>query len=605
MYFEYYILLALLPLVAPTRLKGWCALLVVACGVGVSSIGAVNSLLGFAPPLFAPVVGRVAALFSLLFSFVFLVVLLYTLRADRLKGSHTGLHIASIVTLYYALQGILIATSVYNFLFYWELMSIALFLLMNLRSESREVMHSAVSFFVVMHAGFFVLIGAFCALPASDSLFGVGNMSFVVWLLFAVGFMIKSAVFPFHFWLPSSYSISPAWVTALMGGAVTNIGLYGLIRVMLVVQNVEAASFVLMGLGAASALYGAFRLPSSHSLRKMLSYSSIDNIGLVVLALGFGFYGKAMGHTELAFYGFLGAVLQLVFHAVAKTLLYLSLGAVDEQTKDDRTSALGGVAHKMPRTSLFFAIGALSLMALAPMAGFFGEFMILSAFFRSVESAAEPIVGIIGIIVVALVAAITIFTLCKSFSVAFLGRARSKAASNISERLTIGEWIAYLSLCLVLVVGGVLAWLGAEIVGELFSINAAPYTATANSATLTAIIAVGLFVILSFGLWWLRGYLTKGREKLIEPTWACGQGEPSPDEQYNDESFASEVNATFSLPEHSARGRAISRKLIPVNVMRRMTGRLAFLQTGLTSHYILHIVLFLTLILILTITGVL
>lgn len=615
MYFEYYILLALLVGTLPWRLRGVACVLSLAAGAVVSSVGAlaalgVDFLGGMA---FAPAYDSLSALFALIFNFIFVVVapraVALTAREDQGHTQNVGvsLHLASIVVLFYALHGILMATTAFRFLFYWELMSVALFLLVNLHSSRREVMHAAVSFFVVMHAGFFVLMGAFAALPPSGHLWGVGAMTFSVWLLFAVGFMLKSAVFPLHFWLPSTYTAAPPWVSALMGGAVTNIGLYGLIRVMNVVGSMQTAAFVLMVCGAAGAIYGAFRLTRNHSLRRLLACSSIENIGLIVLSLGFGYYCKSLGYTELAYLGFLGALLQLVFHAVAKALLYLATAEIINRVHDDRTSALGGLARTMPRTAAYWAAGAFSLVGLLPLAGFFGEFIIFWAFLSGISSVGEPIVGLIGILVVAIVSAVSIFAFAKSYSVAFLGTARTANAAAASEQFGLGSRVAYASMVLVLLLGGFVAWALSDAIGNIFHINTLIYKESMFEGLLGAGVAVFGVILLTVGLLVLRKKLLNGREQRVEPTWACGMGEAPPEAQYTDESFAREVKTTFSLPD-TGRPRtrsAVGRRFVPVRIMRRMTGRLAFLQTGLTSHYILHIILFLTLILILSLTGVL
>ncbi|MEG1897247.1 MAG: proton-conducting transporter membrane subunit [Mucinivorans sp.] len=608
MFFEYYILLALLPLAAPTRAKGWVALGAITAGVAVSGVGAVASLGGLSAVAWAPSFDGLSALFVLIFNFTFFTVSLHLASTTRMLGadkSSQAIHYASMVALYYSLIGILRADTIFEFLFYWELMSVTAFLLAILTSARREAMHSAVSFFVMMHLGFFVLMGAFFALTPSAHLFGTGAMSIVVWSLFAVGFMIKSAVFPFHVWLPSFYQNSPSWVSALMGGAVTNIGIYGLLRVTLGVGDMALASWVMMILGAAGGLYGAFRLPGSHSLKKLLAYSSIENIGLTVLAFGLGFYCQAMGHTTMAHYAFVGGVLQLIFHAVAKTLAYLSVGHIIRATSDDSSSTLGGLVHTMPRTSLFFALASFSLMALVPMAGFFSEFMIFFAFFTGVTGGVEPLVGVVGILVVSIVASVAIFAFVRSLSVALLGVGRTKCSRSATEKFSLLDWLPLTLLALVLLGGGVLISPLSENIDRIMTLHCTAHIL--DSTVLNLALGVGLFVVLAVVLWLIRHFSMRGREVTIQPTWACGQGAPACQGQATDESFAREAKNTFVLPTYAQRiaNGSLTRKLGPAKLMRRTTARLAFLQTGRTSHYILHIILFLTLILLLTIFGVL
>lgn len=611
MYFQYYILSALLLFVLPLKYKALWTFLAVALGAVVVAVEALEAFGICNSVIDTPSMDMVSALFSLLFSLVFLVVIAAMGGAVATSGhspAAQSLHWASIVVLYYSLQGVLLAQAAFDFLFHWELMTISLVLLASFNSSNRKKMHTAVSLLVVMHAGFFVLLGAFSALPLSGTLFSPaanGGMSIGLWILFLVGFMVKSAVFPFHFWLPRSYGAAPAWVSALMGGAVTNIGIYGIIRIMSAVNDLQTASLVLMSAGAVSALYGALRLPTSHSLRVMLSNSSIDNIGLVVMALGLGFYGKASGNVDFAFLGFLGATLQLVFHALGKAMLFLAVGRIEDSVGDCQTSELGGLIHRMGWTTAMFAVGALSIMAIVPLGGFFGEFAIFAALFSAVSSGAEPVVGIVGILVVALVASITIFSFSKTFGVAFLGKARTAQASQAIEIKGRAAKISHAVLGVALIFGGgaLMIFLCNTVCG-LYGI-ARPADGESVTGALWGVWYVSIIlVVCCAALFGLKKLLERKRVTSVQATWSCADGATEPSMQYNDESFAREAGSTFSLPE-SGRSKKTVFNLIPAHIMRRMTGRLALLQTGQTSHYIMHIIIFMTLVLILTLTGVL
>lgn len=608
MYFEYYILSALLPILISEKYREMSVFVCILVGAVVSGWGAISAITGLCSPIYIPSMDITATVFSLLFSIIFLSVVPSAgvgLRHSGCPGSANALHWSVIIVLYYALQGVLMADSAFGFLFYWELMSVALFVLVAFNSSRREVMHTAVSLFVVMHAAFFVLLGAFVALPSGGGLFAGATISIALWILFFVAFMVKSAVFPLHFWLPRTYMASPSWVAALMGGAVTNIGIYGIIRITGAVDDLYAASLCLMVVGAVSALYGAMRLPSSHSLSKLLSYSSIDNIGLILLALGLGFYGVAVGNPHVAMWGFVGGTMQLIYHGLAKALLFLSVGSITRAVDGlDNTSALGGLVRSMPRVSLVFALGAMSLMAIVPMGGFWSEFAIFSSIFMAIESGAEPVVGVVAILVVSLCAAVTIFSFSKSFAVAFLGVARTKQAAQATAKSSVGErlsmWI--LSAALLLSAGFVM-WGFSSYGARIFNLNGIDSPPQANTAMSVALVC-GIFITALVVLWFIRRTLLRGRIQREEPTWSCAGGETEPDMQYTDESFAREARQVFSVPDAQKSVTTATRHFVPARVMRRLTRRLALLQTGRTSHYIMHIILFFTLILLLTLTKV-
>lgn len=609
--FEWFILLALLPLVLPDRAQGAGAAVAIGAGIVVAMIGVVGAW-SDAPSwgAWVPNFDAIGALFAAVFCVTFAAVVPAATRRGRIETNMRGVHLMILVGLFYALIGVLEAQSAYAFLFYWELMGAMLVVGVSLGSARRDVLHSAIGLAVVLHAGFFVLLFAFFSLPSSFSLWGAGPMSLGVWVLFLIPFLLKSGVFPFHFWLPSAYRSAPTWVSAAMGGAATNIGLYGLIRITQTVGAVETCSFVLMILGGASALLGALRLPVVRDLKGVGAYSSMVHLGLVVFALGLGYFAKGVGAPTLAWGAFASALVMWVFHAVGKALYFLTLTPLVEATGTDRTSALGGLVTTMPRTTGFAALAIGSLMGLVPLGGFWGEWGLLNALLEGVGGSAVGtgtiVVSGVGLLLVALVGAVGIFAWAKSFSVAFLGQARTRSAALARDTHSKGDWWSMILLGLV-VVGSVAAvgplsraagaWFGVEGTGE----------ALLEGVWGVATVA-GVCVVLVAGLWVVRRRILAGREVRVEPTWACGQGAPEPENQYTDRSLAREALVTFSLPasqERADRRRSATRWIAPMHLMRRLTARLAFLQTGQVGHYVLHIVLFLTLVLFFTLFGLL
>ena len=615
--FEWLILLSLLPLVLPSRAKGAGALAAVgvgiaAAGVGIAAagVGAAAAWSGGAAPEWAPRFDALGALFAAVFCVVFAAVVPAAARRGRIETPMRGVHLTVLVVLFYALVGVLEARSAYLFLFYWELMGAALVVGVSLDGARRRALHSAVALAVVLHVGFFILLFAFFSLPPSFSLWGTGPMGFGSWVLFAAAFLLKSGVFPLHFWLPSAYRSAPPWVGAAMGGAATNIGLYGLIRITQTVGAVEECGFVLMVVGGVSALVGAFRLPAVRDLKGVGAYSSIVHIGLVVFALGLGYFAKGVGEPSVAWGAFAAAVLMWVFHAAGKALYFLSLTPLVEAAGTDRTSALGGLVHTMPRTTGFAALAAGSLMGLIPLGGFWGEWTLFVALFDGVSSSSVGtgtiVATAVGLLAATLAAAVGVFAWAKSFSVAFLGRGRSRAAVEARERPSWADGWA-MGLVGLAVVGSVAA------VGPLIEASGAWFGVAGSADALQqgvwgTALAAGVCVGLSVGLWAVRRAVLARREARTEPTWACGEGAPAPENQYTDRSMAREASIVFSLPSTPARRerrRAAVRWATPAHLMRRLTARLAFLQTGQVGHYVLHIVLFLALILLLTLVGVL
>lgn len=576
----------------------------------VTGCGAVMELSGVELPehimRWLPSFTVVGAIFALLISTTMPLTMMALARmvvTTRRSCAEIKLHLTAAIVLFFSLIELLSAGSRYEFMLYWELMTVSSFVMLLFDARRRESLHAAVGYFIVMHVGFLFIFGAFMALGQSDHLFGVGAMSIGTWLLFFVGFGVKSALFPLHFWLHSTYRAANPLTAAMMSGAVTNMGIYGIVSVSYAVVDMLTISYILMFFGAATALWGAMKMIGRTTIRGVLSYSSVDNMGIIVLALGVGLYGKATGNSMVALLAIVGAMVHLFSHGVAKTLLFVSSGHVQALSRTSRLSALGGVASRMPITSGAFAIGGLSLSAIPPLGGFVGEFMILSAMLTAITGVHGSIVGIAGVLILVLASASTVFNVNKVFGVGFLGREHSECGHRMRENVGHGGVVAYAVLSTILI-GGVWALL---YVLSVRSVDIFGVTADVDRVIRSAIWICGAgigVVVIAVGFYQLKRWLIRGRENVVMPPWS-GAAETTPRSRESVESWSGQARDTFALPlgkARSERRRRLSRIAVPAHWMRHFTARLALLQTGRTSHYVMHILLFLTLVLILTLT---
>lgn len=579
-------------------------------GAIVTGCGAVTELLGIElqeqVTRWLPSFTSLGSIFALLISVTMplaVMALTRTVITALRSGAEIKLHLIAAIILFFSITGILGARTRYEFMLYWELMTISSFVMLLWNARNRESLHAAVGYFIVMHVGFLFIFGAFMALGESKHLFGVGAMGVGTWLLFFVGFGVKSAIFPLHFWLHSTYRAANPLTAAMMSGAVTNMGIYGIVSVSYAVADMFTISYILMFFGAATALWGAMKMIGRTTIRGVLSYSSVDNIGIIVLALGVGLYGKTSGEPMVALLAIIGAMVHLFSHGVAKTLLFVSSGHVQALCSTSRLSALGGVARRMPITSGAFAVGGLSLSAIPPLGGFVGEFMILSAMLTAIAGVKGSIVGIAGIIILVLASASTVFNMNKVFGVGFLGREHSARAHRLRENVGEGGVVAYAILSTILTMGVwallyALSMRSADIFGVTASIDG-----VVRSAIWICGAGLGVAAI-AVGLYQLKLWLTRGRENVVMPPWS-GAEKRAPRSRESVESWSGQARETFTLPTSNARSERrhrLSRIAVPAHLMRHFTARLALLQTGRTSHYVMHILLFLTLVLILTLT---
>ena len=196
-------------------------------------------------------------------------------------------------------------------------------------------------------------------------------------LLALVGFGIKAGVLPLHFWLPGAHAAAPSHVSALLSGVMLKMGIYGLLRVLSLLGSPPAWwGWTVLALGLASAVLGVLWALAQHDLKRALAYSSVENIGIIVLGLGLGALGTAYDQPAVALLGFAGALLHTLNHALFKSLLFLGAGAVVHATGTREIDRLGGLARRMPRTALAFLIGSVAIVGLPPLNGFVSEWVV-------------------------------------------------------------------------------------------------------------------------------------------------------------------------------------------------------------------------------------
>lgn len=639
----YLLLFAIVPFLLPRVAKRGSVIVIVALLTMVYGLPALGELCGFTfldTYLHFVSFTPLSAIFALLCSCLVLPVML-VYREDSTKSSpQQSLFYGAVVALFISVMGVLISAtpvvgsgfggdlvgsgfdfflpssvyepafgSIFDFAFNWELMGLSSFALFILGSDRRDYLHSAVLYFISMHVGFiFILAGFLTVQSGSGALFGDGSMGLGSWLLFFVGFGLKSAVFPFHFWLPHSYRAASGVGAALMAALSTNMGIFGIILITFSAFNIEAVSLILMALGLMGALYGSLMMVKVNSLSSVLSYSSIENIGVIVFAIGLSFYAKNEGVSSVAFLASVVAVIKFFNHAISKSMLFSVTGVVRGVVGSDRISDLGGLWRSMPMSSVVFGVGGLSLSSVPVMGSFVSEFLLFMVLFLALSFSSLSIIAIVAIIVVALVSAVAVFSFSKSLGVGFLGHPRTKSALGAKEpggmSITVGYSLFVLFACLG---SWAVAYLFIDVAPAAFALNA-EYS-TWVWGILWGIVRLCALLVATVGLlWFVRFMLTRRRLNRVVPTWSCAYDSPiNAKAQYSAESFSLEATLVASYPAHSSSksSRALRNRISPMLFMRRWTARLALFQTGRTSHYIMHIIWFLALVLILTLTSVL
>lgn len=450
------------------------------------------------------------------------------------------------------------------FLVAWEVMSIASFLLVTFHDEEVSVRDAGWTYLVATHLGTTFLLVLFVWMACAT-----GSMSFADWtgapaavtghagwmfLLALIGFGTKAGLMPFHVWLPEAHPAAPSHVSALMSAVLIKTGIYGLLRALTWLGPPPAWwGWGMLVLGLGSALLGILFALAQSDLKRLLAYSSVENIGWMVAAMGLGLLGTSQGLSGVAVLGFAAALLHVVNHALFKGLLFLAAGSVVHATGTRELDRMGGLGKRMPWTAAAFLVGAVAISGLPPLNGFLSEWTLLLASWNGVTSARHGVVvgALVVVAGVALVAGLAVACFTRLFGAIFLGEPRSDGGGQPHDpgplqrwpvlALAAGcGWVALGAPWLFGVVRGPLRLLTHQPVGEV-QIAMAPAVGGA-----TWLVWFGLvLVVLALGLFWGRQSRLRRWEIGRTVTWDCGYACPTSRMQYTASSFAQPITRMF------------------------------------------------------------
>ena len=338
---------------------------------------------------------------------------------------------------------VLIADDAYAFLFSWELMSLASWALVVARHTDPESRRAAHLYLVMAAIGTVALLFAFGGLAgpaggyAFDTMRGHPPQPMVAALVLAaalIGCGSKGGLIPLHAWLPLAHPAAPSHVSALMSGVMTKVAIYGFVRIAFDLLGPPAWWWALppIILGALTAVLGLLYAVLDRDLKRVLAYSTIENVGVIFVALGLALAFRANGQHEAAAVAMAAALLHVLNHSWFKSLLFLGAGAVLHATGRRDLDGLGGLIHRMPRTAAFFLVGALAASALPPLNGFVSEWLLFQAVIaapalpQAALHFASPAIGAM----LALAAALAAACFVRVYGTAFLGRPRSAEAAR-------------------------------------------------------------------------------------------------------------------------------------------------------------------------------
>ncbi len=358
---------------------------------------------------------------------------------------------------------VLVADDAFSFLVSWEFMSLASWALVIAHYRDQENLRAGYVYILMASAGMMALLLAFGILAGTTGGYAFTSMragelsptfAALVAGLALVGAGSKAGLVPLHVWLPLAHPAAPSHVSALMSGVMTKVAVYAFIRIVfdLVGEVAWWWSVPILTIGGATAVLGVLYATMQDDTKRVLAYSTIENIGFIFVGLGLALAFGANGMAAAAALAMTAALFHAFNHSLFKSLLFFGAGAVQSATGERRLDALGGLIGRMPQTSALVLVGCAAIAALPPLNGFASEWLMLQAILLSPdlpEWALKLSVPAVGALL-ALAAALAAACFVRLYGVAFLGRPRSPqvAEANEVDRYMLAAMSVLAVLCL-------------------------------------------------------------------------------------------------------------------------------------------------------------
>jgi formate hydrogenlyase subunit 3/multisubunit Na+/H+ antiporter MnhD subunit len=467
---------------------------------------------------------------------------------------------------------VMVADDAFTFLVSWEFMSLASWALVMAHHQDRDNARAGYVYVVMASVGTMALLLAFGLLAGplgnfAGYAFGAmrattvaPGLAAVVLALTLIGAGSKAGLAPLHVWLPLAHPAAPSHVSALMSGVMTKVAVYGFIRIVFDLLGPPAWwwGVPVMALGAATAVLGVLHALMQNDLKRILAYSTIENIGLIFAGLGLALAFKASGFAAAAALAATAALFHVLNHAMFKSLLFFGAGAVLTATGERGMERLGGLLNRMAATGLFVLVGCAAISALPPLNGFASEWLLLQAILLSPQLpqwALKILAPAIGAML-AFAAALAAACFVRAFGVAFLGRPRSPAAEAAHEvdRTSLAAMGVLAVLCLLvglfpaLVIDALAPAVRALAGAQMPMQSAVPWMSIAPVAASRSSyngVLVFLFITASASLAVVVIHRLASSSLRRAPAWDCGFPDADPATQYTAESFGEPIRRVF------------------------------------------------------------
>jgi len=593
-------------------------------------------------------VDALSAWFMLIINFGFLTGGFYGLfymSAYKSQPKNLTLSAVLFVLLYTALLSLCAIQNSFVFIIAWEIMALSAFLSILFEHEKVTTVKAAINYIIQSHVSIIFLMVGFIWVASQTgsydfnaihnySLTHPGALSMQLFMVFFVAFAIKAGFVPFHTWLPYAHPAAPAHISGIMSGIMLKIGIFGMLRMLLLIQvDYLTVGIIILAIGLFSGVYGIMLAILQKNLKKMLAYSSIENIGIIGIGIGLGCIGLGTNNPVLSALGFGGALLHTLNHSLFKSLMFFTSGNVYQSTHTLEIEKLGGLVKKMPQTAFLFLIGALAISGLPPFNGFISEFILYTGLLGLIQHASTvSLLGIISTITgLVLIGGLAIICFTKVFSVVFLGNQRHDFHHEVKERSRFQLTPLYFIVTFIVVIGlfpKLFLDLLIKPIQLFTTLKQLPFASFQGSGieTLLSVSKGGFYLILAvLILWIIRKLVLRNRTSVIASTWGCGYTAPTAKIQYTASSFSKTYSKLFGMifqidkkgkeiegifPTHAHLETSAYDKIekwlidYPIINFRHFLGRFLFIQNGRMQSYVAYGIVFIVFIIMLTVFNI-
>ena len=463
---------------------------------------------------------------------------------------------------------VILADDAYSFMVAWETMALSSYFLVTTQHRMAQIRRAGFVYLLIAHVGALAILLGFGVMQGGSWQFTFdamraahlsGAWASVAFGLALLGFGAKAGLVPLHVWLPEAHPAAPSPVSALLSGVMLKMAVYGTLRVTFDLLGAPLWWWGLfpLALGLFTALFGVVFAAAQTDMKRLLAYSSIENIGIIFAAIGLAIAFEGVGMKLLATLALIAALYHTINHGFMKSLLFLGTGAVLHATGERNLGRLGGLIHRMPWVAWLTLVGVMAIAGLPPLNGFVSEWLLLQAFLFSPE-VPRPFVNMLlplGAAVVALAAALAGYVMVKFFGVIFLGQPREAALAQARDAGTLKKaglaWLAVGCVLLGLFPTHVIAAL--ERVTAQLHAGTLPTTArswwvsvplpdrqVAYSPLLLLLVVTAVVVAT-----WVLVRLRYRRAARRAPAWDCGSGRLDARMQDSAEGFGQPIRHIF------------------------------------------------------------